>query len=250
MVFNYQSAGAAGFAFRVKAYPLAFPQTEEENTVGILSPEAPARYAFANARPEGAVPEGTVWIRTGAASPAPVRATGSGSILLYPLAAEQYRQGLWTPCAAKTFSGGAWRSWEKRLYTSSETGGTENVPWTGVNYSAIDNENGYIRVGRTNAQSSIGRAYTSGRVDVTDYRTLYVDYVRDQGDSGGGIRAGIGDTQSDSVFNASATGESKVRGTLAVDISGQSGAQYVKLANALGSNVKKLVYVFNVWMEG
>lgn len=89
----------------------------KDNTIWVNTATPINGYAFSADEPENPS-EGMVWVKTATESTTPINVDKKNTVILYPQTAQQYVGGVWVGKTAKTFQGGAWKSWHTFLIGS------------------------------------------------------------------------------------------------------------------------------------
>lgn len=200
---------------RIKAYPTEeamLSAVPRENTIGVVMDKM-GRWVFSPKEPEAE--EGLLWITTGTASAAATNALRKNGILLCPVQAQKYVEGIWQRVDAASYLGGSWIRWaaDRKIY---ESGGS-HVNLTLTNATEAD---GYLALSL--GLKSSAKA-VSDPVLLAGQARLVVEY-QNLGGSGtfaGGVRARVWDIEDEVI--ASSNRKTSASGILSLDISGLSG---------------------------
>ena len=124
-------SGSNPLNFKVVGNPQ--PENPKVNTIWIDTDVPIASYDF-NATEPQAPAEGAVWFPTGTFSSAEFNALKKNGIMVYPLSAKQYVNGVWVDKTAKSYQDGAWVDWIIHLYNQGDecvdiTGGWVNTQY-------------------------------------------------------------------------------------------------------------------------
>jgi hypothetical protein len=181
--FKHGAGGGVALKFKVVGGTSA-PSNPVENTFWINT-DTPITYWIFSGTPE-IKEEGTVWIQTGAFSPNAFNALkGNNAILVYPLTAKQYINGVWVDKPAKVYKYDAWRDlWNGQLFDNGNQ--WESVTGGWVDAEQINASYAYripISVGSTISLDTTTYgdfrqcvARTAKRVDLSGYSTVEVDF--------------------------------------------------------------------------
>lgn len=201
---------------RVKAYPkeeMMLSAVPRENTIGVVT-DTLDRWVFSPREPEQPE-EGLVWIATGTVSAGAFNALKKNGIVLCPIQARQYRDGLWQTVPAGSYLGGSWIRWaaDRKIYAS----GVSHINLTLTNAAQAD---GYLALSLEKKGSA---KVVSDPVLLAGQAKLVVQYRNLGGDGtfAGGVRARVWDTEDEVV--ASSDRAAAASGTVSLDISGLSG---------------------------
>lgn len=214
---------------RIKAYSSEedmLSAAARENTVGVVTDKV-GRWIFSPREPEAE--EGLLWITTGTASAAATNALRKNGILLCPVQAQQYVEGIWQRVDAASYLGGSWIRWaaDRKIYES----GVSHVNLTLTNASKSD---GYLALSLGKNSSA---KVVSDPVLLAGQAQLVVEYQNLGGDGtfAGGVRARVWDTEDEVI--ASSSRKTSGSGTLKLDISDLSGEYKVGVCanNSSGS---------------
>lgn len=202
---------------RIKAYPTEeamLSAVPRENTIGVVTDRVD-RWVFSPREPEQPE-EGLLWITTGNASAAAFNALRKNGILLCPVQAQQYIDGLWQRISAGSYLDGSWLRWaaDRKIYES----GVSHVNLTLTN--ATESDNGYLALslGVNGSAKAV-----SDPILLAGQARLVVQYqnLGGNGTFAGGVRARVWDLEDEVV--ASSNRKTSSSGTLSLDISGLSG---------------------------
>lgn len=112
---NFSSGGAGGgLNFKVVGGTTK-PVSPKENMIWVNTSADITTYLFSSTEPSDPTP-GMVWIQTGINSGVQFNALKKNGIMIYPLSAKQYTNGVWVDKTAKTYKGGGWVDWIVWLY--------------------------------------------------------------------------------------------------------------------------------------
>lgn len=222
------SVSSNPLAMGIQAYPseeTMLSAVPRENTVGLVTEQAD-RWVFSPREPEQPE-EGLIWILTGSASAGTSNALRKNGIILCPVQARQYREGIWQHIESASFLGGSWIRWaaDRKIYES----GVSHVNLTLTNAAEAD---GYLAMslGLNGSAKAV-----SDPVLLAGQARLVVEY-RNLGGSGsfaGGVRARVWDEDDEVV--ASSNRSTSGSGVLTLNISELSG-QYKVGAYASNSS--------------
>ena len=223
---GYKHGGAgAGVSFRVKTYStqeILAAATPADNTLGIVTDVPVSGWTISSTAPDN--PEyGHLWIRNGSSSMGSLNALRSNTILLCPVAAQQYTDAGWTDRPGATFLDGSWKEWgpnDVYLFRA----GDQNVELTG-GWSGISLTASIIKMSESSEQWGGGGATvassTNKAVDLTQFAALRIcvdSYYQDFSV----IFTDI-DGEKTAEKNASSPG------TMLIDLTNISGAHYITL---------------------
>lgn len=143
------------------------PANPAANTIWVDTDTAITGWAFSPDQPENPA-NGSLWFKTGLASPVAFNALKKNSITMNPLNVQQYVDGSWVDKTAKSYQGGAWEAW-----------------WDGYLYKDGD-EYEHITGGWVTAQSSFVENVTAVDPSITKKEgTVIIDIA--QGGPNGGV---------------------------------------------------------------
>jgi hypothetical protein len=215
------------------------PVSARENTIWIKTDTPIRAWSF---RPDAPSPvEGMVWLTIGASSPVGFNALRKNKIMILPTAAQQYIDGKWKNMEAYAYIGGTWVQFSNtRVYLyhngiiSDEVGGAIKgfpahysdtngyAPKQVVNYS-----DGHIGIFSFTKYGS-GAAYFIKPIDLTPWRTVYIDGAVKSRDA---TRGGFGFVKNTSdllpLIAMTAQNTNKTRTIHKIDVSSLSGNYYL-----------------------
>ena len=231
----------------------AAPADPGENTIWVDTDTPVTGWHFGAAEPE-APRGGMVWIATGTASAAAFNALKKNGITACPLRTAQYVDGAFVSRAAKIYQGGSWKSIPPTVYLF-KSGEGKKVNFTTKLSGSVSGYECSITTGNITASSYVSNSeagyvsfYTTGKVNLTGFHTLYFDVKVTKAWEGDEPTFGV----ASAVIPASESGINKFaaktslgvssRKTVSIDISNVDSG-YVG-AWACGNFV-----VYNIWYE-
>ena len=177
MIGRTNVGGGAGLNFKVVGNPQ--PSNPVENTVWIDTDTPITSYIFSATQPTGA--EGMVWFETALSSPVEFNALKKNSVMVYPIATKQYVSGAWVDKIAKIYQDSGWKSVLSTVYLF-KSGEGNLVPFTKKLSSSGSGYACEITTSNITASSYVNDGdagyvsfYTTSKVDLTGYSTLYFD---------------------------------------------------------------------------
>ena len=168
---NFSSGGAgASLNFKVVG-GTAEPVSPSENMIWVNTEAAITAYVFAATEPSDPV-EGMVWISTGTASTAAFNVLKKNGVMVYPMSANQYIDGVWVSKIAKTYQNGAWVDWIVYFYTDGNTFDDITGGYAYGSKTTFEADSIKIYIDTQNQESF---ACTNNKVDLSGISTLYVE---------------------------------------------------------------------------
>ena len=86
------------------------PSSPAANTIWVNTSTSITSWVFSAEQPTSPA-AGMVWFNTGTSATAAFNALKTNNLTVYPTGCKQYVNGAWTEKVAKTYQGGAWKSW-------------------------------------------------------------------------------------------------------------------------------------------
>ena len=168
------SSGGAELNFDVAAYATdgeRLAATPKENTIGVVTTTPITGYYLSATQPENMV-NGLLWVSVGASSSAEFNILKKdNTIMLYPMSAKQYVNGVWVDVTAKTYQNGEWVDWITYLFRSGE-GMSDDFSW-----ASYANDSGYgtgtITDEKLYFKGTLFGFQKDDRVDLTNRSTVY-----------------------------------------------------------------------------
>ena len=250
--FSSGGAGGGGLNFRVIGNPP--PASPKVNDIWIDTDVPITGYHFQTNQPENMVP-GDVWIFTGTTSTVAFSATKKNPVMIYPLSAKQYIDGVLVDKSAKSWQIGGWVDWFTGVYLFNAgnqhtdlTGG-----WTTSNVSNSTTTFGETIVSNcvhTGGGAAWSHVVTKNKIDVTNYKKLYFDVAVTQRNQSGfsdvafGIVAEQGKDNLVSKFLSEGDNMPDLVDVVEVNLEGYDGSYYVQIGT---SNTH--VVIKRVWLE-
>ncbi len=245
------SSGGAGGSELVIVGGTTSPAKATHNTIWVNTPTEITSYVLAGTEP--AIPiAGMVWLTIGAGGSVKMASpVGDDWVVVYPLSAKQYVDGVWVDRTAKSYQNGEWVGWTVHLYNGGDectdiTGGwtvskasngtsVKNADHVYFSYTGSSNIQSYLRT--TNKISFPFRGYKTlkARLDVTSHFS-----------SSGSLMGLTTNTQADRGEFDLETGFTDVGNgvVISLDISSAKGDFYVSFYS--GMKTSKL---YEVWFE-
>ena len=226
------SRGGASLNYKVVGSTTA-PSSPQENTIWVDTSVAVTSYVFSAKAPTSPT-EGMVWFPSGSTSKAPFNALKKNSLWVFPVACQQYVSNEWVYRTTKTWQDGKWIGWEMYLYNTGNqctdvTGGWIRYGTGGT--VTFNNDNIYLA---TLEDYSFGAVDTTNAIDLTGFATLKVtasatnrQYMLGQ------VSVYTKNAAGKETIAASASLDSSSTETVtSLDVSGLSGAYYVRIQSS------------------
>ena len=118
--------------------------------------------------------DGAVWIATGSSSSVEFNALKKNGIQVCPSSAKQYVSGSLVDVAAKVYHDGEWKQMIPDIVLYDR--GNEYATITKSGDGTVTKYSDYIQIKTSNAETSTTDANISGVYDLTNYKTLVVEY--------------------------------------------------------------------------
>lgn len=231
------------------------PANPVENTVWINTPNEITSWIFSKTEPETPM-EGMVCIFVDSNGYTNFNALKNNGIMVCPVGASQYINGLWEDREVKTYYNDEWHVAILYMYNSGNeftniTGGfttsslkiASNI---GTKTPTITRGTDRITVSLTTANNGVGGSMrTINKIDLTPYSKLVMNC--DLNIAGGAAALAISDDNS--AFDASSTAWDVKRSIFEVDISNITGSYYVYVSVAAYDNTTKSVTVYSLYAE-
>lgn len=165
---------------------LTQPGTAAENTIWVKAEKIGAWY-FSATQPEGMV-DYDVWFPVGTSSSVEFNALKKGGIQVYPLSAKQMVSGVLKDVTAKSYIGNEWVEWIQYLYNNGNTYDAITGGWDSSlsisKFNAYNLTHKNAEFGNTSIIFDLTSAgnftyipITSGLIDLSDSKTIYIDYT-------------------------------------------------------------------------
>lgn len=162
------------------------PSTAKENTIWVDTDKI-NNYYFSATQPENMV-DYDVWFSTGRSSTGEFNALKKNGIHVYPISAKQYVSGVWVDVTAKSYQNSEWVEWISYLYNKGNTydhitgGWDSSLTISQFNAHNMNRKNAEfgeksIIFDLTNASNFTYIPISSGLIDFTDIKTIYIDYT-------------------------------------------------------------------------
>ena len=220
------------------------PTNPTENMIWVNTDTDITSYTFSETQPSDAT-EGMVWMAVGIGSPAPFCAIENNPIMLYPLNAKQYINGVWTDRITKIYQNdnwseliiylfyygdkkegitGGWTAQALPMYRSSSGAGVAASSPTVTTQS-----NGGVKLG---VSYSSGIYRTTNKIDLTNIKTIKLNgtiYGNNSGNAnwaGMYVWSGLGNLYVDNVV-AHVNSKQTTVSNPTLDVSGLSGEYYI-----------------------
>ena len=242
--------GGAGLNFKVVGNPQ--PTSPSENTIWLNTEVPIASWYFQAEQPEN-MAEGDVWFATGASRSVEFNALKKNGIQVYPLSAKQMVSGALVDKTAKSWQGGKWVEWILYLYNRGDTcdgitgGWDSSLSISKFNLNDMNRKNAEfgdtsIIFDLTSAGNFSYIPIISGLIDLTDTKTIYIDYTVKSKCYGAFL--GVSSSKNIASVNEPSipanvkflqdTG-AKENATASIDVSGISGKYYIVVWSYVGS---------------
>jgi hypothetical protein len=165
--------GGSGDVLTFKVFGgTASPTKATHNTLWANTDHEITRYVFSATEPNNPI-EGMLWITIGDTSVMKhSSAVGDDWIIVYPMTAKQYIDGIWLEVVIKSYQYGEWKTFITYVYKNGieytdvakfvASGGEDNIQ-----FNATD-----ITVRQHNVKTAHGRWATTGKVDLSKFSTL------------------------------------------------------------------------------
>ena len=250
MATGKTNAGGGGAALNFKVVPNPQPSVAKENTIWVDTDRI-NNYYFSATQPEGMV-DYDVWFPVGTSSTVEFNALKKNGIQVYPISAKQYVSGAWVDKTAKSWQGGKWVEWILYLYNEGDTCDAITGGWDSSLSISKFNEYNMNRkdaeFGDTSIIFDLASAgdftyipIISGLIDLTDTKTIYVDYTVKSTCYGAFLGASSSKTiervnapsipaNVKFIENSSTIGKA----TASIDVSGISGKYYIVVWSYVG----------------
>ena len=238
--------GGAGLDFRVRGGTSA-PAVPREKDIWVNTDQSISGVVFCAQQPQGQ--EGLLWVQTGRNSPVAFAADRRGQLYVYPDRCFQYLSAAWSAKTAKSFLGGAWTDWRSYLFREGEGPAADFVVTTydgNIDAGAVSNSR--IQISSTYNWNGMRGLSTQHAVDVSDFARIYVELIANTDTWRMGLAV------SPIAYNTAllcSTGNIPIlagtRKTVAIDVSGMTGAYYIGGNN--GGDVTTSVTIYNIWGE-
>lgn len=219
------------------------PSKPTENMIWINTSTEITRWVFRADQPSSPS-TGMVWVKIGESSEVNFNALKENEIRICPLSAKQYASGNWNDVSAEIYQNGRWVQWVKPdeavyLYNAgneytSLTGNWEQKDASGGTNKQIQKNAADITVSVAQTSGASRQeciAGTSNQVDLTKYKTAYINvsYYDHTNGSGEGryseiCRFGVYGSSIDSITDYVVINNA---GIISLDISNLSGSYYV-----------------------
>lgn len=219
--FKHGASGGGGalLDFQVVGGTSA-PANPKENTIWVKTGTPITLWHIGPNEPDAAA--GAVWVQTDEASSFAFNALKKNSLVVYPAACKVWNGTKYEDTEGAIYQSGEWKtlgtSWDGFMFDGGSrneavTGGWANASGSTLTASFYSNQNFSEPV------------HTEKMIDLTDFDTLYVTYTGVTG------KAHFGVTKTRDLTLASQFAASKPAsvGTVALDVSGLTGAYYVTL---------------------
>lgn len=251
--------GGASLNFKVVG-GTAEPANPKENTIWVNTDAEITGWAFAAGEPNDPV-HGSVWIKTGNASPAAFNALKKNALFVYPNSAMQWDGSAWVKKETLVYKNGEWLDMKVWLLQ----GGNQYADVTG-GWAAIDSPDGSHQPAYVNGSGIVfdTTAYlkreiaTVSAVDFTGIGTLYFSVQSITNANGDRyLTMGINKTRSHSGPNVGMQGWAFEKGVanpnnatnllLALDTSGADGEYYVLILTGCGGGATMHVVINEIY---
>ena len=238
MIFNISGGGGQALNFRIVG-GLARPSTPRENTIWIKTDVAIGEW-FISPKAPGKPAGGMVWVKSGGSS-TKINALKKEEISIALSSAQQYIGGQWKNMEAYAYIGGKWVQFSNtRVYLyhngiiSDEVGGS--IKGFPAHYSdtngavpkqVVNHSDGHIGIWDFTKYRS-GAAYFIKPIDLTPWRTIYIDGAiksRDASHGGFGFIKNTSDLLP--LIAMTAQNTNKTRTIHKIDVSSLSGNYYL-----------------------
>lgn len=248
---NGGSGGGAGLNFKVVGNPQ--PASASENTIWIDTDTEITSWIFSATEPD-TPSEGMVWIATGTAAPVAFNALKKNGIMVYPMSAKQYIDGVWVTKTAKSYRNGALVDWITYFYKDGNTFDDITGGYVYGGGTTLEADSIKIYLERQNHESY---AITDNKIDFSNISTLYVKgriAVRNSYNEHSNVYLYVTDNKITSVTGDVGDGATIIKeckatnaGTpdiyneivLSLDVSGLTGSKYIFIA---AKNLYKYTY--------
>ena len=156
------------------------PASPSENMIWVNTDAEITSWIFSATQTETTA-EGMVWFKTALASPAEFNALKKNSVMVYPIATKQYVSGAWVSKTAKIYQDSTWEDVLSTIYLfKSGTGNlvdfTKKLSHSTSGYACTITPSNITASSYVNdGEAGYVSFYTTSKVDLTGYSTLYFD---------------------------------------------------------------------------
>lgn len=241
MVFDLSGgSGGARLNFKVTSYKSEselLRATPQENTIGVVTTTEISSWILSPVEPYSP-DRAMVWIKIGGSSITEFNALKKNGIIIRPISAWQYLNGIWTEVAAMIYQNG-WKTWFTYLYSPGDectdlTGGWEPCKYKTESSGStetlptVEKGSASIKISFNSSGYRAGALFTIKAVDLTDYSTLEID-VESVGTVADTVFVGISANKKNNYDPAArqVIYEKDIGKSVELDVSGFTGAYYV-----------------------
>ena len=234
-----------GIAFEI-AGGKARPENPKEKTIWVDTENGISEIRFDASRPSNPV-EGIVWFKTAANSPLVLDVLNDHTIMLYPVAAEQYASGAWIKTDAFVFQNGEWSSMQYISHVLQN--GTILLGGSYTNASSTKFEDGKIKSPSMDINNG-NHGYLSSRINVDQFNTLrihaditaiYSDFYAFSVGMSSEVMTKGGYEQNKNKMAALTTARATGKQWIDVDISDLTGSWYFAIASIAAFEIEEIL---------
>ena len=219
-----------------------------ENMIWVNTDVEVAGNIFSSIEPTDTV-DGTIWIITGPSSDLSFNALKNNSIIICPISAKQYIDGVWVNKEAKSYKNGAWVDWwDGVLYNNGDQCADVTGGWTSDGYSsstAIKSGTHGERMDFNGTSSYLVLSGTDSPVSLSGKQTIKVigelTSRHVAGSSTSGLVVAVSKTKNVDLYDAISSIKIVGKFNATLDISNLEGDYYISVRTEPYTNCKGYV---------